>query len=144
MLRKSERKPENRIHEPDKAILGGNSSRAKLFFIKNLRDHVSSIIKRNVIMETSFNIENRTIETNTEVNNYNDITTNANENCSAASNNNNCDNDIDNVNNRDNIKRDAHQTPDKVTHLKDLLRNTFIKNYKETLEKELQDRLIHT
>ena len=78
------------------------------FSSKNLRDHVSSIIKRNVIMETSFNIENRTIETNTEVNNYNDITTNANENCSAASNNNNCDNDIDNGNNRDNIKRDAH------------------------------------
>ena len=25
-----------------------------------------------------------------------------------------------------------------------LLRNTFIKNYKETLEKQLQDRLIHT
>ena len=144
MLRKSKRRPENRVHEPAKAILGGNSSRAKLFFIKNLRDHVSSIIKRNVIMETSFNIENRTIETNTEVNNYNDITTNANENCSAASNNNNCDNDIDNGNNRDNIKRDSHQIPDKVTHLKDLLRNTFIKNYKETLEKELQDRLIHT
>ena len=144
MLRKSERRPENRIHEPAKAILGGNSSRAKLFFIKNLRDHVSSIIKRNVIMETSFNIENRTIETNTEVNNYNDITTNADENCSAASNNNNCHNDIDNGNNRDNIKRDAHQIPDKVRHLKDLLRNMFIKNYKETLEKELQDRLIHT
>ena len=33
---------------------------------------------------------------------------------------------------------------DKVTHLKDLLRIMFIKNYKETLEKELQDRLIHT
>ena len=114
------------------------------FSSKNLRDHVSSIIKRNVIMETSFNIENRTIETNTEVNNYNDITTNADENCSAASNNNNCHNDIDNGNNRDNIKRDAHQIPDKVRHLKDLLRNMFIKNYKETLEKELQDRLIHT
>ena len=114
------------------------------FSSKNLRDHVSSIIKRNVIMETSFNIENRTIETNTEVNNYNDITTNADENCSAASSNNKCDNDIDNGNNRDNIKRDSHQIPDKVTHLKDLLRNTFIKNYKETLEKELQDRLIHT
>ena len=54
------------------------------FSSKNLRDHVSSIIKRNVIMETSFNIENRTIETNTEVNNYNDIATNADENCSAA------------------------------------------------------------
>ena len=40
--------------------------------------------------------------------------------------------------------RDAHQIPDKVTHLKDLLRNTIIKNHKETLEKELQDRLIHT
>ena len=44
------------------------------FSSKNLRDHVSSIIKRNVIMETSFNTENRTIETNTEVNNYNDMT----------------------------------------------------------------------
>ena len=114
------------------------------FSSKNLRDHVSSIIKRNVIMETSFNIENRTIETNTEVNNYNDITNNADENCSSASNNNICHNDIDNGNNRDNIKRDAHQISDKVTHLKDLLRNMFIKNYKETLEKEQQDRLIHT
>ena len=95
-------------------------------------------------METNFNIENRSIETNTEVNNHNDITTNADENCSAASSGNNCDNDIDNGNNRDNIKRDAHQIPDEVTHLKDLPRNTFIKNYKETLEKELQDRLIHT
>ena len=55
-------------------------------------------------METSFYIENRTIETNTEVNIYNGIKTNANEKCSAASNNNNCDNDIDNGNNRDNIK----------------------------------------
>ena len=44
---------------------------------KNLRNHVTSIIKHNVIMETSFNIENRTIESNTKVNNYNDITTNA-------------------------------------------------------------------
>ena len=114
------------------------------FSSKNLRDYVSSIIKCNVIMETSFNTENRTTETNTKVNNYNDITTNADENCSAASNNNNCDNDIDNGNNRDNIKRDEHQILDKVTHLKDLLGNTFIKNYKETLEKELQDRLIHT
>ena len=98
------------------------------FSSKNLRDHVGCIIKRNVIMETNFNIENRTIVTNTEVNNYNDITTNADENCSAASSNNKCDNDIDNGNNRDNIKRDSHQIPDKVTHLKDLLRNTFIKN----------------
>ena len=95
-------------------------------------------------METSFYIENRTIETNTEVNIYNGIKTNANEKCSAASNNNNCDNDIDNGNNRDNIKRDAHQIPDEVRHLKDLLRKTFTKNYKEALEKELQDRLIHT
>ena len=61
MLRKSERRPENRIHEQAKGILGGNSSRAKLFSAKNLRDHVSSNIKCNVIMETSFNIENRTI-----------------------------------------------------------------------------------
>ena len=74
------------------------------FSSKNFRDHVSSIIKRKVIMETSFNIENRTIETNTEVNNYNDITTNADENCSASSDNNNCHHDIDNVNNKDNIK----------------------------------------
>ena len=114
------------------------------FSSKSLRDHVSSIIKRNVITETSFNIENRTIGTNTEVNNYNDITTNADENCSAASSSNNCDNDVDNGNNRDNIKRETHQIPDEVVHVKDLLRNTFIKNYKETLEKELQDRLIHT
>ena len=63
-------------------------------------------------METSFNIENRTIETNTQMNNYNDISTNAHENCSAASNNNNCDNDINNSDNRDNIKQDAHQIPD--------------------------------
>ena len=40
--------------------------------------------------------------------------------------------------------RDVHQTPDEITHLKDLLRDTFIKNYKETLEKELQDRLKNT
>ena len=51
-----------------------NSSRAKLFFIKILRDHVSSIIKCNVIIEMTFNIESRTIETNTERNNYNDNT----------------------------------------------------------------------
>ena len=114
------------------------------FSSKNLRNHVNSIIKRNVIMETSFNIENRTIETNTEVNNYNHITTNADENRSASSNDNNCDNNVDNGNNRDKTKQDTHQTPDEVTHLKDLLRNTFIKNYKATLEKELQDRLIHT
>ena len=114
------------------------------FSSKNLRNHVNSIIKRNVIMETSFNIENRTIETNTEVNNYNHITTNADENRSASSNDNNCDNNVDNGNNRDKTKQDTHQTPDEVTHLKDLLRNTFFKNYKATLEKELQDRLIHT
>ena len=114
------------------------------FSSKNLRNHVNSIIKRNVIMETSFNIENRTIETNTEVNNYNHITTNADENRSASSNDNNCDNNVDNGNNRGKTKQDTHQTPDEVTHLKDLLRNTFIKNYKATLEKELQDRLIHT
>ena len=107
MLRKSERRPENRIHEPAKAILGGNSSRAKLFFIKNLRDHVSSIIIDNIIMETNFNIENRTTETNNEVNNYTEITTNADENCSAASNNNICDNHIDNSNNRD-ILHETH------------------------------------
>ena len=96
------------------------------------------IIKRNVIMETSFNTENRTTEANTEINNYNDITAKCDENCSAASNNNNCDNDI----NRENIKRDTHQIPDEDAHLKDLLRNTFIKNYKQTLEKELQHILM--
>ena len=144
MLRKSKRRPKNRIHELAKRILGGIHPELNYFSSKNLRDHVSSIIKRNVIMETSFNNENRTIETNTEVNNYNDITTNAHEICSAASNNNNCDNDIDNDKNRHNIKRDAHQIPDEFMHLKDLLRSTFIKNYKEILKKELQDRLIHT
>ena len=105
------------------------------FSSKNLRDHVSSIIKCNVTMETSFNIENRTSEANTEVNNYNDITTNVDENCSAASNNNSCDNDINNCNNRDNIKQDAYQIPDEVTHLKDLLKNTFIKNYRDIRER---------
>ena len=65
-------------------------------------------------------------------------------NCSAASNSNNCDNDIDNGDNTENIKRDMHQMPDEITHLKDLLRDMFIKNYNETLEKELQDRLINT
>ena len=114
------------------------------FSSKNLRDHISSIIKRNVIKETSFNIESRTNETNTEMNNYNDNTTNADNNCSAASNKNNRDNDISNRDNRENIKRDVYQIPDEVTHLKDLLRDTFIKNYKETLEKELYDRLINT
>ena len=89
------------------------------FSSKNLRDHVSSIIKCNVIMETSFNIKNRTIETNTEVNNYNDIATNVDENYSAASNNNNCDNDINKGNNRGNIKQDTHQIPDEVMHPKD-------------------------
>ena len=64
------------------------------FSWKNLRDHVSSITKRNVIIETSFNIENRTTGTNTEINNYNDNATNADKNCSATSNDNNCDNDI--------------------------------------------------
>ena len=114
------------------------------FSSKNLRDHVSSIIKRNVIKETSFNIESGTIETNTEMNIYNDNTTNAENNCSAASNKNNRDNDISNDDNIENIKRDVHITPDEVTHLKDLLRDTFIKNYKEALEKELQERLINT
>ena len=56
----------------------------------------------------------------------------------------NCDNDINEGNNRGNIKQDTHQIPDEVMHPKDLLRNMFIKNYKETLDKELQDRLIHT
>ena len=70
-------------------------------------------------METSFNIKNRTIETNTEVNNYNDIATNVDENYSAASNNNNCDNDINKGNNRGNIKQDTHQIPDEVMHPKD-------------------------
>ena len=37
-----------------------------------------------------------------------------------------------------------HQTPDEVTHLKDLLRYTFIKNYKETLGKGLHYQLINT
>ena len=78
------------------------------------------------------------------MNNYNDITTNTDENCSTASNNSNCDNDTNNGIDTDNIKEDAHQIPGEVTDLKDLLRNTFIKSYKETLEKELQDRLLHT
>ena len=56
----------------------------------------------------------------------------------------NRDNDISNDDNRESIKRDVHQIPDEVTHLKDLLRDTFIKNYKETLEKDLPDRLINT
>ena len=95
-------------------------------------------------MEMNLNIENRTIETNTEMNIYDDNATNADKNCSAASNNNNCENDINNGNNRENIKRDVHQTPDEITHLKDLQRDTYIKNYKYKLEKELQDRLINT
>ena len=48
------------------------------FSSKSLRYHVISIIKRNVTMETIFNIENRTIESNTEAKNID-------ENCSAAS-----------------------------------------------------------
>ena len=114
------------------------------FSSKNLRDHVSSIIKRNVIIETSFSIENRTIGTNTEMNNYNDNTTNADKNCSATSNDNNCDNDISQCYNRENIKRDVHQIPDEILHLIDLLRYIFIKNYEETLEKKLHNTLINT
>ena len=69
------------------------------------------------------------------MNNYNDITTNADESCSAASNNNNCDNDIDIGNNRDNIERDTHQIPDKVTDLKDLLKPRSLKIAKWHLRK---------
>ena len=53
-------------------------------------------------MEMNFNID-----TKTEMNNYNDITT-VDESCSAVSNGNNCDNDIDNSNNRKNVETDAH------------------------------------
>ena len=41
-------------------------------------------------METSFNTENRTIATNIEVNNYNDIATNGDKSYSPLSSNNNC------------------------------------------------------
>ena len=50
MLRKSERRPENRIHEPAKAILREIHPELNYFLSKNLRDHVSSIIKRNVTL----------------------------------------------------------------------------------------------
>ena len=45
------------------------------------------------------------------MNNYNDNTTNTNENCSAASNSNNCSNDINIGNNKENVERYMHQTP---------------------------------
>ena len=78
------------------------------------------------------------------MNNYNDNTTNADKNCSATSNDNNCDNDISQCYNRENIKRDVHQIPDEILHLIDLLRDIFIKNYEETLEKKLHNTLINT
>ena len=37
-----------------------------------------------------------------------------------------------------------HQIPDEILHLIDLLRDIFIKNYEETLEKKLHNTLINT
>ena len=97
------------------------------FSSKNLRDHVSSIIKRKVIMETDFNIEHQDniTESNNVIHNI--------------------------VNSVDNIGEETIETSNSSTNvspeiatIKSNIRETLLATFEDTLQYDLEDRKINT
>ena len=97
------------------------------FSSKNLRDHVSSIIKRKVVMETDFNIEHQdnVTESNNVIHNI--------------------------VNSVDNIGEETIETSNSSTNvspeiatIKSNIRETLLTTFENTLQYDLEDHKINT
>ena len=99
------------------------------FTSKNLRDHVSSIIKRKVVMETDFDLQNQNIEqTNTD---NSDTTINDNT-------------FVNNITGSDNSSIIIEQITPEVSNIKESIREQFKINFETTLTCNLKDRQINT
>ena len=99
------------------------------FTSKNLRDHVSSIITRKVVMETDFDLQNQNIEeTNTD-------------NSGTTINDNTYVNDITGSDNSSII---IEQITPEVSNIKESIREQFKINFETTLTANLKDRQINT
>ena len=99
------------------------------FTSKNLRDHVSSIIKSKVVMETDFDLQNQNIEqTNTD-------------NSDTAINGNTFVNDITRSVNSSII---IEQITPEVSNIKGSIREQFKINFETILTANLKDRQVNT
>ena len=93
------------------------------FTSKNLRDHVSSIIKRKVVMETDFDLQNENIEqTNTD---NSDTTINDHT-------------FVNNITGSDNSSIIIEQITPEVSNIKESIREQFKINFETTLTANLK------
>ena len=97
------------------------------FSAKNLRDHVSSIIKRRVVMETDYNSQIESLEENV-MNHSNDV----------SAINNNFESEIS-----ESLNIEEHETPE-ICVIKDNIRELLKTNFNKTLEINLEDRQMNT
>ena len=97
--------------------------------LRNLRDHVSSIIKHKVVMETDFDLQNENIEqTNTD---NSDTTINDHT-------------FVNNITGSDNSSIIIEQITPEVSNIKESIREQFKVNFETTLTTNLKDRQIKT
>ena len=98
------------------------------FTLKNLRDHVSSIIKRKVVMETDFDLQNQNIEqTNTD---NSDTTINDNT-------------FVNHITGSDNSSIIIEQITPEISNIKESIREQFKINF-ETALANFKDQQINT
>ena len=97
------------------------------FSSKNLRDHVSSIIKRKFVIETDFNIEHQ--DNVTEINNVIHNTVNFVDNIGEKT--------IETSNSYTNVSTE-------IATIKNNIRETLLTTFENTLQYDLEDRKINT
>ena len=99
------------------------------FTSKNLRDHVSSIIKRKVVMETDFDLQNQ----NTELTKTDNSDTTIN------------DNTFDNhITGSDKSSIMIEQITPEISYIKESIREQLKINFETTLTANLKDRKTNT
>ena len=112
-----------------KQLWDGKHPELNLFTSKNLRGHVSSIIKRKVFKEADFDLQNQNIEQTTS------------DNSDTAINDNTLVNDIIGS---DNLSIIFEQITPEVSNIKESIREQFEINFETTVLANLKDQQIKT
>ena len=129
MLYKIQIGSKNWIYEPDETILEEKHPELNSFTSKNLRDHISSVAKRKVVMEADFDLQNQIIEQT----NIDNSDTTINDNIFV--------NDITGLDNSSII---IEQITPEVSNIKKSIKEQFKINFETTLTANLKDRQINT
>ena len=92
---------------------------------KNLRDHISSIIKRKVVMETDFDLQNQNIEQTSTDNSYTTVNDNT---------------FVNDITGSDNSSIIIEHITQELSNIKESIREQFKIKFETTLTANLKDR----